>query len=229
MKSIRVTGYLRGADVRGTSERVTSRIEELSFPVGVEWEIAGSTAEMVSSFTSLIVTMLIAVFLVYMVMVIQFERFTQPLIVMAAVPFTFIGVIAGLLLFGSTLSIVSFMGIIALGGIVVNNAIVMIHYINLLRDRDRMGLVEALLEGGSTRLRPILMTTLTTVLGVLPMAFGVGEGAAVYAPLGQSIAGGLITSTLITLFLVPTLYYSIELRIEKMKQIRTDKNQGGET
>ncbi len=223
MKSIRVTGYLRGSDIRGTTERVTNQIEKMSLPVGVDWQTAGSAAEISYSFTSLITTMLIAVFLVYMVMVIQFERFTQPLIVMAAVPFTVIGVIGSLLLFGSTLSIVSFMGIIALAGIVVNNAIVMIDYINLLRKRDELDLMHALLEGASTRLKPILMTTLTTILGLLPMAIGLGEGAEVYAPLGQAIAGGLVTSTLITLFLVPTLYYIVEVRVGQIQRLKGNK------
>jgi hydrophobic/amphiphilic exporter-1 (mainly G- bacteria), HAE1 family len=212
MKSVVVTGYLRDPDVRGTSARVTGKIEEMSLPVGVDWQIVGGTAEMVDSFRALLISLLVAVFLVYMVMVIQFERFTQPLIVMASIPFTLIGVVAGLIIFGSTLSIISFLGIIALMGVVVNNAIVLIDYINLLRVRDKLDLVQAILAGSSSRLKPILMTTLTTILGILPMAFGLGEGSGIYSPLGQTIAGGLITSTLITLFLIPVLYYILESR-----------------
>lgn len=210
MKSILVTGHLKEPDVRGTSTRVLGRMKTLNMPPGVDWEISGTTAEMQESFQSLLFSMLVAVFLVYMVMVIQFERYTQPLIVMVSIPFTFIGVVFGLLIFGSTLSIVSFLGIIALAGIVVNNAIVMIDYINLLRDRDKKDLVTALVEGSTARLKPILMTTLTTILATLPMALGLGEGAEIYSPLGQTIAGGLFTSTLITLFLVPVLYYILE-------------------
>lgn len=182
---------------------------------------------MVDSFRALLVALLIAVFLVYMVMVIQFERFTQPLIVMASIPFTLIGVVAGLLIFGSTLSIISFLGIIALMGIVVNNAIVLIDYINLLRDRDGMDLVKAILEGGSARLKPILMTTLTTILGLLPMAFGLGEGSGIYSPLAQAIAGGLITSTMITLFLIPVLYYILESRKIKSAERRAAVSKEG--
>ncbi|MFP4564235.1 MAG: efflux RND transporter permease subunit [Spirochaetia bacterium] len=227
MKSVVVTGYLRDPDVRGTSSRVTGKIEEMSLPVGVDWQIVGGTAEMVDSFRALLVSLLVAVFLVYMVMVIQFERFTQPLIVMASIPFTLIGVVAGLLIFGSTLSILSFLGIIALMGIVVNNAIVLIDYINLLRDRDGMDLVKAILEGGSARLKPILMTTLTTILGVLPMAFGLGEGSEIYSPLGQTIAGGLFTSTLITLFLIPVLYYILESRKLKSADLKAAASKEG--
>jgi HAE1 family hydrophobic/amphiphilic exporter-1 len=212
MKSIIVSGYLHDPDVRDTLSRISHKIEENPLPIGVDWEVGGSTAKMAASFQSLLFSMLIAVFLVYAVMVIQFERFIQPLIVMAAVPFTFIGVVAGLSIFGSTLSIVSFLGIIALAGIVVNNAIVMIDYTNLIRDRDGLDLFEAVVEGAASRLKPILMTTLTTVLGIIPMALGIGEGAEIYSPLGQSIAGGLLTSTLITLFLIPVLYYLVEIR-----------------
>ena len=224
MKSIIVTAYLHTNDVREMSSRITGQIDEISLPVGVNYQIAGSAAEMMESFKTLLFAMGIAVFLVYTVMVIQFERFTQPLIVMAAIPFTVIGVTAGLLMFGSTLSIVSFLGVIALSGIVVNNAIVLIDYINLIRKRDKKNLLDAILEGGSSRLKPILMTTLTTILGVLPMALGLGEGAGMYAPLGQAIAGGLVTSTLITLFLVPVLYYILESVMLRRRGTRKFEN-----
>lgn len=210
--SVVVNGTLAESDVRGTSARVTEAMGDLALPVGVRWQVTGSAAEMMDSFRSLLGAMAISVFLVYAVMVIQFERFAQPLVVMASVPFTMIGVVIGLLAFGSTLSIVSFLAVIALAGIVVNNAIVLIDYTNLLRRRDGMPLGRAVIAGARARLRPILMTTLTTVLGVLPMAMGLGEGAGMYAPLGQAIAGGLLTSTLITLFLVPVLYVSVEKR-----------------
>ena len=228
MKSIIVTAYLEEPDVRGTTTRVTNKLKAINLPIGVDWEITGGTAEMMESFRTLLFAILIAVFLVYTVMVIQFERFTQPLIVMASIPFTVIGVTAGLLIFGSTLSIISFMGLIALAGIVVNNAIVLIDYINLLRKRDGKGILEAILDGGSSRLKPILMTTLTTILGVLPLAFGLGEGSEMYSPLGQAISGGLLTSTLITLFIVPVLYYIIETRKER-PQRKTPPSQGGDT
>jgi HAE1 family hydrophobic/amphiphilic exporter-1 len=218
MKSVIVTAYLKQPDVRGTTGRVTKQLRAMGMPAGVNWEIAGATAGMMESFMTLLFSIGISVFLVYTVMVIQFEHFTQPLIIMASVPFTVIGVTAGLLIFGSTLSIVAFMGLIALAGIVVNNAIVLVDYINLIRKRDGKSITDAILEGGSSRLKPILMTTITTILGLLPMALGVGSGAEVYAPLGQTIAGGLVTSTLITLFLVPVLYYIVETRKERIAE-----------
>ncbi|MCK5737068.1 MAG: efflux RND transporter permease subunit, partial [Spirochaetaceae bacterium] len=144
---------------------------------------------------------------------IQFERLVQPLIIMASVPFSFIGVVGGLAVFGSHLSLISFLGIIALAGIVVNNAIVQVDRINQLRN-DGMNLDDAVIKGSVSRLRPILMTTLTTFFGVMPLSFASGSGARIYAPLGQAIAGGLVTSTLVTLFLIPNLYRLVEYRRE---------------
>lgn len=222
MKTIVVTGYLSGEDTSGVNERISALLQGEEMPYGVSWEISGSSALFSDSISTLLLALGVSLFLVYMVMVIQFERFVHPLLVMASVPFCFIGVILGLLIFGSSLSIVALLGIIALGGIVVNNAIVLIDYMNLLRSRlhRQAGTLDAkisvlkkvVLNGSASRLRPILMTTLTTFFGVLPMALSKGGGAEIYAPLGQAVAGGLITSTLITLFLIPILYYTYEQR-----------------
>ncbi len=217
MKSATVTGYLGGSSVRGVASRISGRLGADPLPPGVVWKVAGSTEQMTESFGDLLFAMAISIFLVYTVMVIQFERFIQPLIVMASVPFVVIGVVASLSAYRSTLNIVSLMGMIALAGIVVNNAIVLIDYINLLRRRDGLSLARAVIAGSASRLRPILMTTLTTVIGIIPMALGIGEGAEIYAPLGQAISGGLATSTLVTLFLVPTLYFVVEARVARMK------------
>ena len=217
IRSIMVSSTLKDPNVRETSRRVTEGLLKTGLPPGVRWRAAGSSAEIQDSFRSLVFVMLIAVFLVYAVMVIQFERFSQPLVVMSSVPFTMIGVVLSLLAFGTSLSLVSFMGIIALAGIVVNNAIVLIDYINLLRQRDSLPLKDAVLLGAQTRLKPILMTTLTTILGIIPLAVGMGAGSEIYSPLGQSIVGGLITSTFITLFLVPVIYFSLEHRKENKR------------
>lgn len=218
MKSVYVTAYLKKNDFKQMQQVSIPKIENLNKPMGVDWSISGQAKEMASSFTTLLISLVIAIFLVYMVMVIQFERFTQPFIVLFSIPFTIIGVALGLLIFNSSFSIVSFLGIIMLAGIVVNNAIVMIDYINLLRSKYKRGLKAAILQGASSRLKPILMTTLTTVLGIIPMALGLGEGSEVYAPLGQAVVGGLLTSTLITLFLIPVMYYTFEKRAIKRKR-----------
>ncbi len=225
LQSIMVTGYMKENDLRNTSSRITTKLEEVNFPIGTNWDISGSAKEMMSSFKSLLVTLIVAVFLVYVVMVIQFEKFSMPFIVLASIPFTIIGVTLGLLIGGSSLSIVSFLGVIMLSGIVVNNAIVMIDYINLLRNSYDYNLYDAVIKGASSRLEPILMTTLTTVLAVIPMSLGLGEGSGTYAPLGQAVAGGLLTSTLVTLILIPVIYFSFENRGFKKKLKRGDNNE----
>lgn len=215
LKSIVVTAILSNPDMRGIEKRVKPLLKNMSLPLGVNWEIIGSAKEIKTSFQSLLIVLLIGVFLVYMVMVIQFERFSHPVIILLSIPFMLIGATLGIIIGKTTLSIVSFLGLITLAGTVVNNAIVLIDFIELNRKQYNISLKDAIINAGSSRLRPILMTTLTTVLGVLPMALGIGEGSNIYRPLGIVIAAGLTTSTLITLVLVPVIYYSFEKRKEK--------------
>ncbi|HOX92705.1 MAG TPA: efflux RND transporter permease subunit, partial [Spirochaetales bacterium] len=210
--SVVITGYLRVDDQSGVGERMDKAMAALSLPAGVQYKVAGASELMGDSIRSLLLMLAIAVFLVYAVMVIQFERFIQPLIIMASIPFCLIGVVLGLYAFGSALSIIAMLALITLGGTVVNNAIVMVDYINLLRRDYGLELRAALLQGSASRMRPILMTSLTTLVGVLPMALARGNGSEVYAPLGQAIFGGLFTSTLITLFIIPVLYELVERR-----------------
>ena len=217
--SVTVNALLNTSETGAISSRMKESLGLIDFPIGIEWTIGGSAGMWSDSIFSLLLVLGVAIFLVYVVMVIQFERFIQPLIIMASIPFCLIGVIFGLKLFGSNLSLISFLALISLGGIVVNNAIVLIDYINLLRDKKGYTLKNAIIEGGSSRIQPILMTTLTTMLGVIPMATGTGEGADMYAPLGQAIFGGLISSTIITLILIPVLYYTIEKR-RALKQLK---------
>jgi HAE1 family hydrophobic/amphiphilic exporter-1 len=141
-----------------------------------------------------------------MLMAAQFERFLDPLIVMVAVPMALIGVVPALLLTGTTLNIQSIMGLVMLIGIVVNNAIVLVDAVNLLRRERQMGAVDAVIEAARLRLRPILMTTTTTVLGLLPLAIGIGAGAEIQAALARVVIGGLLASTLVTLLLIPVTY-----------------------
>lgn len=208
--SVVVTGYLRGDDQSGVSARMEAGMAALSLPFGVKYRATGTSELIGSSLDSLLFMLAISVFLVYAVMVIQFERFMQPLIIMASIPFCLIGVVLGLYAFGSALSIIAMLALITLGGTVVNNAIVLVDYVNQLRKNYGMNLRTAIIEGSSNRLRPILMTSMTTLFGVLPMALAHGNGSEVYAPLGQAIFGGLLSSTVITLVLIPVLYEILE-------------------
>ncbi len=220
-RAVTVIAYARDENVRDISRRLNAALDDQPLAAGVDWRIMGVGGLIGDSILGLGLVLIISLFLVYAVMAIQFERLLQPLIIMASVPFCFIGVVGGLAISGSDLSLIAFLGIIALAGIVVNNAIVQVDRINQLR-QDGMGLDEAVINGSVSRLRPILMTTLTTFFGILPLSLARGSGARIYAPLGQAIAGGLVTSTLVTLFLIPTLYRLVENR-------RFKKQSGGET
>ncbi len=208
--SLTVTAHLNTLDQIEITSRVDDFMKTRELPYGLSWEIGGTSSLVSESFSSLFLILGIAVFLVYSVMVIQFEKFVQPVIIMLSIPFCLIGVVLGLIIFGSIISIIPMLGVISLAGIVVNNGIVLIDYINLIRKRDKLELSEAVITGCTARLKPIMMTTLTTFFGVLPMAFAGGNGSEIYAPLGQAIAGGLITSTCLTLFLIPAVYKIIE-------------------
>ena len=213
-RSITVSASLRDPNVRESTRRLENHLNIYGLIPGASWELGGTAAEMLASFRSLIIILAIAIFLVYSVMVIQFERFIQPLMVMSSIPFTLIGITGGLLLFRASLNLISILGIITLAGLVVNNAIILISYINLLRDKYGLPLEEAVIKGSISRLRPILMTTITTLFCVIPLSMATGEGSEVYAPLGQSIFGGLFSSTFITLFFIPVIYLMLEKRRE---------------
>jgi HAE1 family hydrophobic/amphiphilic exporter-1 len=158
---------------------------------------------------TMVFTIGLIILLVYMVMASQFESLTHPFSIMAAVPLSIAGVALALFITGTTLSVMSFIGIMILIGVVVNNGIVLIDYVNHLRAQG-MEKTEALIQGGVTRLRPILMTTLTTILALLPMAINKGEGAELFAPISITLFGGLLVSTLLTLVIVPSLYSLID-------------------
>jgi hydrophobic/amphiphilic exporter-1 (mainly G- bacteria), HAE1 family len=239
-KTITVSGTLVSEDTSNVVKRMNQYIAENPLPTGIQSKSGGILELISGAIVPMLTALVIALFLVYTVMVIQFERFRQPLIVMASVPFCLIGVVLGLLIFGSTVSMISVMAVIALGGMVVNNGIILIDSINLLRKTKTIRetttlndeltfLKNCITDGGASRLRPILMTTLTTMLGVVPMAIARGEGAEMYAPLGQAIAGGLLTSTLITLFIIPVLYYITEKRVIRRRaaRVRQESNSGG--
>ena len=185
-------------------------IDRVELPEGFTLVIGGEHEQQEETFGGLAVGIVLAILLVYAVMGVQFESLRHPLVIMASLPFGFVGVVATLALTGTTLNMNSFLGAIVLVGIVVNNAIVLVDYINTMRREQGVPLEEAVLESGRRRLRPILMTTLTTVLAMLPLALDFGEGSEIQAPLARVVVGGLLVSTLVTLIVVPSLYYLME-------------------
>ena len=191
---------------------VRRRIEsEIVLPNGVSVEYGGMIEEQEKSEKALTMMILLGIVLVYMVMAAQFESLLHPLLIMFAVPFAFSGVVAILALTGTPLSMSAYIGMVLLVGIVVNNSIVLVDYVNLLRARGR-ALREAIVEGGRQRLRPVMITTCTTVLGMMPMATSHGDGSATWRPLGLVVVGGLALASVVSLVLVPTLYYIAERR-----------------
>jgi HAE1 family hydrophobic/amphiphilic exporter-1 len=204
-RSAVVSGNLVGRDLASVSRDIRDILDAEPLPPGVTVDVGGQNQELNRSFRSLVFALSLAVFLVYLVMAAQFESLIHPFVILFTVPMGAIGVIFTLLVFGQTVSVVVFIGVIMLAGIVVNNAIVLIDYINQLR-AGGMGKLAAIREAAAVRLRPILMTTLTTVLGLLPMALGLGEGAEIRAPMALTVIGGLIGATALTLFIIPALY-----------------------
>jgi HAE1 family hydrophobic/amphiphilic exporter-1 len=195
-------------------EDIQKETGKIVMPANVSINFGGEAEEQTKAFKDLALLLVLGIILVYMVMAAQFESFLDPFIVMFAVPFTFTGVILGLLVSHNTLNVISFLGLVMLMGIVVNNAIVLVSYINILRSRG-LPLREAITQSGKDRLRPVLMTTITTLVGLLPLAMSSGEGSETWQPLGVTMVGGLTVSTFITLLFVPTLYAVFESRMKK--------------
>jgi HAE1 family hydrophobic/amphiphilic exporter-1 len=189
---------------------VQSRLGQLRVPPDFSIGFGEELEEQARSFKQLQLVLILAVLLVYAVMASQYESLRDPFIIMFSVPVAAIGVVLSLLLTGTSFSMQAYIGIIMLAGIVVSNAILLVDYINTLRRRDGMPLREAVELGGRTRLRPILMTSIATMLGLVPMAIGIGEGGELQAPLARVVIGGLLTSTMVTLVLVPAVYTVFE-------------------
>ena len=201
-------------------EQIRAGLRDLRLPEGYSLLYGGEFQEQQEAQRDFTIAILMALALVYMLMAGQFERFLDPLIVMLSVPMALIGVVPVLLLTGTTLNIQSIMGLVMLIGIVVNNAIVLVDAVNLLRRERQMGAADAVIEAGRLRLRPILMTTTTTVLGLLPLALGIGAGAEIQAPLARVVVGGLVASTLVTLVLIPVAYTSATAMVTRFKSRR---------
>jgi multidrug efflux pump subunit AcrB len=204
-----VRANLSGRDLGSATSDIKEVLADFPPPPSLSADLGGQNDEVATSFRSLLLAVTLAAFMVYMVMASQFESFLHPFVILLTVPLGLVGVIFALGLTGTTVSVVVLIGTVMLTGIVVNNAIVLVDFIN---QRRKAGLskLEAIYDAGGARLRPILMTTMTTVLGLLPMAIGLGEGAEIRAPMAIAVIGGLVFTTAITLLVIPVVYASLD-------------------
>lgn len=219
-----VSANLRYGDLGTAVTEARALVADVRLPARSTLRITGQGEEMDAAFDSLLLALALAVFLVYLVMASQFESLLHPLVILFSVPLAGVGAVLALYVTGTTLNVVAFIGLILLAGIVVNNAIVLVDRANQLRDAGATRR-EALIEAGEARLRPIVMTTLTTTLGLLPLAIGSGEGAEVRAPMAITVIGGLLVSTLLTLVVIPVLY---DLMDAGRRRVRTGGTSSGE-
>jgi hydrophobic/amphiphilic exporter-1 (mainly G- bacteria), HAE1 family len=211
-RAVVVSGNLAGRSMGEVAADVRALIQSQPLPAGVAASLSGQETEMQRSFRSLVLAGLLALFLVYLVMACEFESLLHPLVVMFTVPLGAIGTIGALALTGHTINVVAILGAVMLAGIVVDNAIVLIDGVNQLREQG-LSRQEALLQGGLNRLRPILMTSACTVLGLLPMALGLGEGSELQAPLAITVIGGLTVGTVLTLLVIPVVYTLLDRKV----------------
>jgi HAE1 family hydrophobic/amphiphilic exporter-1 len=215
-----VSGTLGDRDLGSVMGDLDAALKDVQLPPGYEFHYGGEYEEQQEAFEQMTFAAILALILVYMVMAAQFESWRDPFIVLFSVPLAAIGVTLALLLTKTTFNMQAFLGVIILVGIVVNNAIVLVDYTNQLRREHGMSPFDAVVTAGARRLRPILMTTLTTVLGLAPMALGIGEGGELQAPLARVVIGGLTSSTLITLVVIPAVYMLFEERSWRKAQAR---------
>uniref|UniRef100_UPI00359F4989 efflux RND transporter permease subunit n=1 Tax=Prevotella heparinolytica TaxID=28113 RepID=UPI00359F4989 len=218
---VKVMADLNGISLGEATEKIQEMLDGMDFPEGLDVEISGQVTEQEESFGSLYLMLALGIVLVYMVMAAQFESFKSPFIVMFSIPFTLVGVILAFFVTRLTLSVTTFIGVIMLIGIVVNNGIILVDYTNLLRMRNYK-LKDAVMEAGRSRLRPVLMTTFTTILGMFPMALSAGMGKEMFAPLGITIIGGLLISTMFTLIVIPTIYTVFHKNLLKTEEVAAD-------
>jgi HAE1 family hydrophobic/amphiphilic exporter-1 len=200
-----ITSNIAYGDLGAAADEASAIIGRTPLPNGVSAFVSGQNEEMQDSFQSMQFALALAIFLVYLVMASQFESLVHPFVILFTIPLALVGAILALYVTGTTVNVVAFIGVIMLAGIVVNNAIVLVDLINQLQAQGTEKMA-AIVEAGKARLRPILMTTLTTALGLLPMAIGFGEGAEVRTPMAITVIGGLLVSTLLTLVVIPVVY-----------------------
>jgi HAE1 family hydrophobic/amphiphilic exporter-1 len=204
-----ITASVVDNNIGAASTRVTDALTEMELPEGATWDLAGATEMTDQVFRSLGIAMLVAILLVYLIMVVTFRSLLNPLILLVSIPFAAVGAVLLLVVTGTSLGMPSMVGLLMLIGIVVTNAIVLLDLVEQFR-RQGMDAYTAVIEGGRRRLRPILMTAIATILALLPMSLGLGKGGFLSTPLAVVVIGGLFTSTLLTLVLVPVLYCAFD-------------------
>ncbi len=227
-REIRIDANLSGGLLGEVVSAAQKRIDKIDLPAGYNVKVAGTAENQAESFINIFISLALAIIFVYIVLASQFESFLYPFSIMLALPMSIIGAVLALLILGGSLSIMSLIGIIMLMGLVTKNGILLVDYINIQRGRG-LSRSEAILKAGPTRLRPILMTTFAMIFGMVPVAFSLGEGSEFRSPMGQAVIGGLITSTFLTLFIVPVVYtmlddFSFKKIYLKTKSIFVRKN-----
>jgi HAE1 family hydrophobic/amphiphilic exporter-1 len=200
-----INGDLFNRDLKSVMDDIKAGVNKIELPSGYEVEYAGQSQQMTDTFADLALALILAIILVYAVMAVQYESFFNPFVIMFSLPTALIGIILSLFITGRALSVPAFIGIIMLVGVAVSNAIVFVDYLKQQLEKG-MERDQAIIETGRVRLRPILMTAFSTILAMLPLALGLGEGGEYQAPLATVVIGGLLVSTLITLILVPVVY-----------------------
>jgi HAE1 family hydrophobic/amphiphilic exporter-1 len=212
---------LRGRALNEITQKVNAALSVIQFPKGITYEFGGQVEQNQRMFASLFLALGLAVVFVYMVLASQFGSFVQPFVIMLALPLSIIGAVLGLLLANKLFDMVAFIGLIMLMGLVTKNSILLIDYTNTLRKRG-LKRFEAIIEAGSTRLRPILMTTLAMILGMIPVAAGLGTSSSFRAGIGYTIIGGLISSTVLTLVVVPVVYSILDDIVLKLSRKKAE-------
>ena len=223
-----VQAVISGASMDKVVAAARQQISQLNVPSGVTVQVSGTYEDQQESFSDLLTLGGLIIILVFIVMAAEFESLTYPFIIMFALPFALSGVLMALWISGSTLNLMSAIGMIMLIGIVVKNGIVLVDYINLNRERG-LGIINSVVKGGKSRLRPVLMTSLTAILGMIPMAIGGGQGSEMWKPMGIAVIGGLTISTVLTLVIVPVLYCifagtGVKRRRRKMREFEAALN-----
>jgi len=215
MVTVSITPYK--VPLNKMAEEVQNKINHMDIPPDVNVQMGGAVEDMQESMMDLSLLLVLSLVLTYLVMASQFESLKMPFIIMFSIPFAFTGVVLAHMVTGTTMSVISMVGGVMLIGIVVKNAIVLVDYINLMRERG-LELKEAIVESGKSRLRPVLMTSLTTILGMLPLALSTGSGSEIWSPMGIAVIGGLIFSTIVTLILIPVIYHMMLRRSDSRKK-----------